>query len=222
MWEWYEKRDPSRIALVPGLIGEPSPQDLLSQSGNHFDPDGENTTATGIRKSSTPRTLNDLNAMTISAKEAQWGQQEESGVLLSDFPALGSEFFDDDSNASSDSGAENFEDSTEKIDYYTQTKEKSTTKEAIEVSKTTFPVGSDEASEMLTPSVKVSNAYINISLNNQSAELAQRWNLGDFDIAHAQPTSGHRNKTSAQFSPGLHPLNVTATLSTDLFSKQGK
>jgi hypothetical protein len=223
MWEWYEKRDTSRIASVPGLIGEPSLQDLFSQSGKHFDIDDESRPVTVIRKSSSPRTLNDLHSMTISAKEAQWGQQEESGVLSADFPAFGNDFFDDDSNASSDSGVEHFEDSTQKIEYQTQTKDKSTVKEAMDISKVAFPASNDIASELLTPSVKVSNAYINISLNNQSIELAQRWKLGDYDLTLVQPTYGHRKKSkSIQFSPLVNPLNASTTLSTDHFSKQGK
>jgi hypothetical protein len=222
MWEWYEKRDPSRIASVPGLIGEPSLQDLFSQSGKDFDTDGENNTATGIRKSSSPRTLNDLVSMTVSAKEAQWGQQEESGEISTEFPALGNDFFEDDSNASSDSGAEHFEDSTDKIEYYTQPKDKSMAREAMDISKITSPVSSDVASEMLTPSVKVSTAYINISLNHQTVELAKRWKLGDFDMTLVQPAPGRRNKSkSIQFSPLVNPLNIATTLATDHFSKQG-
>ena len=220
MWEWFEKKDPSRIAAVPGLIGEPSLQDLFSQSVKQFDAGGEGNATKGIRKSSSPRTLKDLVSMTISAKEAQWG--EESGVLSTEFPVFGNDFFDDDSNASSDSGVDHFEDSSEKIEYVAHNEVKSTSREPMEISKMTFPISSDVASEMLTPTVKVSKAYINISLNNQSIELAQRWNLGDLDLTLVQPTAGRSNKSkSIQFSKHSNPLNVTTISSTDHFSKQG-
>jgi hypothetical protein len=223
MWEWYEKRDPSRTASVPGLIGEPSIQDLFLQTGKQIDSDTENATS-GIRTSSSPRTLNDLLSMTISAKEAQWGQQDESGALSTEFPVFGSDFFDDDSNASSDSGADHFEDSIEKIDYDTQTKYKSmlSASETIENAKRAFPLNSDVASEMLTPSVKVTKEYIKISLNNQCVELAKGWKLGDFDIARSQPLTGRLSKPkSIHFSPLVNPFKHSTTASNNHFSKQG-
>lgn len=223
MWEWHEKRDPPRIASVPGLIGEPSIQDLFMQTGKHYDGDIENV-ASGLRTSSSPRTLNDLLSMTISAKEAQWGQQDESGALSTEFPVFGSDFFDDDSNASSDSGADNFEDSIEKIDFDTQTKLKSAllASETMENNNISSPLNSDMASEMLTPSVKVSKEYIKISLNNQCVELAKGWKLGDFDTALSQPVTGRRIKPkSIQFSPLVNPFQHSTTASNNNFSKQG-
>lgn len=223
MWEWFEKRDPTRMASVPGLIGEPSLQDLFSQTGKQFHVGDENA-ASGILKSSSPRTLNDLVSMTLSAKDAQWGQHEESGALSTEFPTFGNDFFDDDSNASSDSGAEHFEESTEKIDYFAQIKDKNTqaASEALDVSKIVIPVGSDVASDMLTPSVKVSKAYIKISLNSQSVELAQCWNLGDFDVSRGQQGPVRRSKPKTiPFPPHVNAMNVATNLSTHHFSKQG-
>ena len=225
MWEWYEKRDPSRMASVPGLIGEPSLQELFMQKGNRSDDEPENA-ASGILTSSSPRTLNDLFSMIESAKEAQWGEQGESGALSTEFPVFGNDFFDDDSNASSDSGAEHFEDSTDKIEYETQAKFKSTlsANETTEVAKIAFPTNPDVASEMLTPSVKVSREYMKISLNNQCVELAVGWKLGDFDTSLLQPASGRRNKPndkSIQISPLVIPFKNPTTTWTDHFSKQG-
>ena len=223
MWEWYEKRDSSRTTSVPGLIGEPSLQDLFSQTGKHFD--GDSISSPGILRSSSPRTFNDLISMTVSAKEAQWGRQEESGALSTEFPAFGSDFFDDDSNASSDSGADNLEDSTDKIEYYSQGKDRSaqSSSEVVASSKIAFPMSSDVASEMLAPSVNVSKTYIRASLNNQCVELAQGWKLGDFDVALLQPDGWCGNKPkSIQFSPFFYALKKTTTSSMDRFSRQGK
>jgi hypothetical protein len=223
MWSWWKKSDPTRSARVPGLIGEPSLQDLFVQQGSsHFDVDSEQGIWTSVNS---PRTLKDLSSMTQAAKEAQWGNPGESDASSTEFPVVGNDFFDDDSNASSDSGEDNLDGQTAKVDLYNEPRDKSTPgqKEVLVNSKEVPPVSGGAASDMLTPFVKVSNEYNRLSLNNQSLELALGWKLGDFDVDPSQPIYESREKPkSTHFLSHVNPFYDSTIMSPDIVSNQGK
>lgn len=196
MWRWWEKSDPTRLASVPGLIGEPSLNDTLGSSlhlEERDDPTRSCRKSSGINY---PRTLKDLLAMTEAAREAKWGEQGEAEDLNSEFPVIGNAFFEDDSGDSSESEEEQDDEDPENIrkqDYSSgnvlasRSNTDQTVNDMTETSKDADGIAAGAASDMLTPMVKISNEYIAVSLNNQSPALALRWKLGDFDVHSNQP-----------------------------------
>jgi hypothetical protein len=203
MWRWWEKSDPTRLASVPGLIGEPSLHDTIVQQGSlHLDDEGVDHTTTFRKVSSLnyPRTLKDLLSMTEAAREAQWGERGESEAFSSEFPVIGNDFFEDDSDESSDSEEEHVEETLQwsdqenqrKVSYSSnpvtaRSKAAQISNDAVDESKDALALSAGAASDMLTPQVKVSNEFNHISLNNQSPDLAAAWKLGDFDTALSSP-----------------------------------
>lgn len=152
-----------------------------------------------------PRTLKDLVNMTRAAKEAQWGEHDESDASSTGFPALGSNFFEDDSDVSSDSAdersgevAEVSESKRKQKDLYgnyfdahqrpvAQSSDISLgtsepTSKGDETVEGVFTPAVGPASDMLTPMVKVSHEYDRLALNNQSPDLATGWKLGDLTV----------------------------------------
>lgn len=207
MWHWWERSDPTRLAAVPGLIGEPSLNDpKKAKSPPTSGVDGEGGALPHLASTNCPRTLKDLIKMTGAAKEAQWGEHDESDASSTGFPgALGGNFFEDDSDASSDSGDEPLDEVAEVTESKRQQKDmygsyfdahqrpvaqssdasqgtsEQTSKEDDAVHGGFSPAGGP-ASDMLTPVVKVSHQYDRLALNSQSAELAMGWELGDFSV----------------------------------------
>jgi len=153
-----------------------------------------------------PRTLKDLIKMTKAAKEAQWGEHDEkSDASSTGFPALGSNYFEDYSDASSDSGDDQLHEVTEAAELKRQQKDSfgsyfdshqrpvamssdasqgtsEQTSNGDDASAKVFSPSVGPASDMLTPLVKVSHEYDKIALNNQSPEFAMRYELGDLSI----------------------------------------
>ena len=84
---------------MPGLIGE--------STGSEEDPLAD---PKPLATRDCPRTLQDLVEMTSAAKEAQWGDQDESDASSTGFRVLGSNLYDEGSDASSESGDDNSED----------------------------------------------------------------------------------------------------------------
>lgn len=189
MWHWWESSDLTRLASVPGLIGEGSvPNSPISNC---------------------PRTLNDLTKMICAAKEAQWGEHDESDVSSTGFPASGNFFEDEsDADASSDSGedtlVDDFAEVSESkrlpqsefpnpIDDHFQPMVLSSELlqgERLEDASRIDVIGAESSlnpavgpsSDMLTPVVKVSHSYDRVALNSQNRSLALGWKLGDFIV----------------------------------------
>jgi hypothetical protein len=229
MWRWWEKSDPTRLASVPGLIGEPSLNDTLGSS-LHLDlKDDPTSTFRKVSGINYPRTLKDLLAMTEAAREAKWGEQGEGEDLTSEFPVIGNAFFEDDSGDSSDSDEEQVNEAlpsieTEnlrKMDYSSvlPTAVRSTTDQTVndttETSKDADGITAGAASDMLTPMVKITSEYIAMSLNNQSPVLALGWKLGDFDVHYNQPILDSRQVPTKS-------NDFSATIDSFPSSKQGK
>lgn len=194
MWKWWEKTDPTALAAVPGLIGESS---MTGRSSGHSMDDA----TSGVKiltARDCPRTLQDLADMTSAAKEAQWGEQEESDVSSSDLRATGANFFDDGSDGSSESGDDDSEDpadgSKDLYDSYfgshqplldspasvKDSEHKSDRRVSDRVAGPT--------SDMLAPAVRVSHQHDKLAMSEQCPELAKEWRLGrlgdDFDDLH--------------------------------------
>jgi len=190
MWHWWERSDPTRLAAVPGLIGEPSLNDPKRPKSPVFIEDE----SSGLPKltSNCPRTLKDLIDMMGAAKEAQWGDQDQSEHSSTGFPALGDNFFEDDSDASSDLGDEQSDELHDTHDLKERIGEQRVlvqpathNQDSLDpidkqgASDNIFSSTVGPSSDMLAPIVKVSHEYDRIALNNQSIEFAERWQLGD-------------------------------------------
>lgn len=172
MWKWWEKTDPVRSAAstAPGIIGE-----LLRAD----EPESSRV------KRDCPRTLKDLIDMTSAAKEAQWGDQDESEVSSAGFHAPGPSFFEDASDASTDSGDEDLDDKDLYESYFGGSQrplvEGSPASRETPETQTNDKKASDQfgpASDALSPFVSVTRQYDKLALSNQSVELAKRWKLG--------------------------------------------
>lgn len=195
---------------MPGLIGEPSVNDPKKQVSSVT---GEHTSALKLTTASCPRTLKDLLTMTRAAKEAQWGGRDESDDASSTgLPVTGSNFFDDDSDGSSDTGEDQTDEVREAsgprsliqmfdnsfssnlnalVNSFANSLDNIDQSERVDVADGLFSRTPGPTSDMLSPYVKVSHAYDQIALNKQSPGLAMSWKFGDFDVglASVQETS---------------------------------
>jgi hypothetical protein len=175
VWKWWEKTDPARSAAsaVPGIIGE------LLQADNREE-------SRPFAKRGCPRTLKDLKDMTVAAKEAQWGDQDESDASSTDFRVPGPSFFEDGSDGSSDSGDDEMDEKDMYESYFGESQ-----RPLLEASlplnrdspnghatdkKASDPVG--PSSDSLSPCVIVTRQYDKLALSNQSIDLAIGWKLG--------------------------------------------
>jgi hypothetical protein len=200
MWQWYQRTDSNRLSTVPGLIGEPSvPAVGISENTSHRGAqDGTPGQMTISRQC--PRSLQDLIDMTSAAKEAQWGDRDNGseGGSSADVRALGINFFEDDSDSSSDLPEDDYDDLGDAIDsknpkglydsYFGDTRRPATeTSENADLSgrkpsdrkSSNLVVG--PSSDMLTPVVRVSHEFDRLALNNQNVDLARAWTLGEWD-----------------------------------------
>ena len=219
MWHWWECSDPTRLSAIPGLIGEPSVNDPKKSKSISNMSTGEVTGR--LPTTCSPRTLKDLLIMTKAAKEAQWGQHDESDASSTGFPTLGGNFFEDDSDASSESADESLEERVEVSElkrqpkdyfgnYFDTRQRPAPVPLSSDISKETSVQASrgDDApsrvfspsvgpvSDMLTPLVKVSHEFDRIALSGQSPDLALGWELGDLRVGphygvHPLPDATH-------------------------------
>jgi hypothetical protein len=194
MWQWYQHTDANRLSAVPGLIGEPS----LLAAGNSENQDGAADQMTTSRQC--PRSLQDLIDMTTAAKEAQWGEQEKysEGGSTAGVLAMGINFFEDDSDSSSDLPDDEFDDLGDAVDskyskglydsYFGDARRPGT--DVGENSDHSERKSSDRrissevvgpSSDTLTPVVRVSHEFDRLALNNQNVDLARAWTLGELD-----------------------------------------
>jgi hypothetical protein len=239
MWRWWERSDPVRLAAVPGLIGEPSLNDPKKQESTVYLSVANESSSLPTRSSANcPRTLKDLLAMTGAAKEAQWGEQDESEASSTGVPALGSNFFEDDSDVSSELGEDQAEDVAEasgskipKRVYESYESYQRSLVEALAGSQKTLDQSEKEgvadgvfsrtvgpASDMLSPLVKICRQYDKWALNHQSPDLARDWKLGDFNVGAASSNDASQQSC---VSLGVHVVD-DALVSQGSLSKRGK
>jgi hypothetical protein len=139
-----------------------------------------------------PRTLQDVDDMTTAAKAAQWGDESEA----SSASIRGDTFFEDDSEASSDSAGEAEEfmgggGEKDPKDLYSQYFGTSrdlllapsfSTEDASKDESTVDRVVQDGTpSDILAPVVRASHEFDDMALNRQSAALAEGLGLGNVD-----------------------------------------
>lgn len=103
MWNWWERTIPTRLAGVPGMIGEPALIDSTMNVVTNDVTDSQCILSSKLPLSQQcPRTLKDLTDMIAAAKAAQWSEQE-SDMSSEELLGTGDNFFDDDSSTSSNS-----------------------------------------------------------------------------------------------------------------------
>lgn len=188
MWGWFGKMDSTLLSDVPGLIGEG-----LAQSSEQPESALELKVP---QKRDFPRTLKDLVEMNAAAKEAQWGEQNDSDGVSADIQALGANFFDEDSEGSSESGDDDSDDlgegsklydsyfgETDRTSMEAQHLNRDVNDQKQSDSKKSADHLSGPSSDMLAPSVNVTYAYHKLSLNEQCIELAKGWKLGSI-VSH--------------------------------------
>jgi hypothetical protein len=197
MWQWYQRTDSNRLSTIPGLIGEPSvPAVGISDNTSHS---GAQDGQMAISRQC-PRSLQDLIDMTSASKEAQWGDRDNGsdGGSSSGVRAVGINFFEDDSDSSSDLPDDDYDDLGDAMgpknskglydSYFGDTRRPTT--ELSENADSSGRKTSDRkpsntvvgpSSDMLTPVVRVSHEFDRLALNNQNVDLARAWTLGEWD-----------------------------------------
>jgi hypothetical protein len=124
--------------------------------------------------------------MTSAAKEAQWGDQEQSDGASVGFHAPGPSFFEDGSDASSDSGEMDLDDK----DIYESNlgdSRRPLLEDGLPLRLETPGTHSSDkkatealgpSSDSLTPCVNVTRQHDRLALSSQRIELAMEWRLG--------------------------------------------
>jgi hypothetical protein len=200
MWQWYQRTDSNRLSTIPGLIGEPSvPAVGISENPSQGGAQDGAPDQMAISRQC-PRSLQDLIDMTSAAKEAQWGDRDNDsdGGSSAGVRALGINFFEDDSDSSSDLPDDDYDDLGDAMgpknskglydSYFGDTRRPTTeTSENTDLSgrktgdrKASNPVVGP-SSDMLTPVVRVSHEFDRLAMNNQNVDLARAWTLGEWD-----------------------------------------
>jgi hypothetical protein len=205
MWNWLARKEQGGHAAVPGFVDTPANTAFIKPDiGIHRGVSRiEGSTASLFPTSPYPRTLKDIFTMTSAAKASQWGEPGESDTSSDGIPVLGTNFFDDDddSRSSSDSGEGPYDDAADApsprvekplydnyfsgynrplIDQLDQSQNKLDAKEDGEEASSNRVIG--PSSGILTPLVKVSHEFDEISFQNQNRDLAIGWKLTDFEI----------------------------------------
>jgi hypothetical protein len=197
MWSWYHRTDPTRLSSGKGLIGSPSPVGAAA-SRNPTTHDDRTSIPEVVSHIDFPRTVQDLFNMTGSARQVQWGEQDESETSSTSFHASADNYFEDDSDGSSESAGDGSGDLLGGSDV----------KSPMYVSYVQTPVaeprpgnrddldlpekkGSDRrvhnqtvgpSSAILSPLVWFTFSYDRLSMNNQNVNLALGWKLGEWDV----------------------------------------
>jgi hypothetical protein len=176
MWRWWEKTNPTRVSAVPGLICEPSVTGTGQKLGEK-----EALTVVSVPPRECPRTLQDLMDMSSSAKEAQWGNQDEPDTSLMELCAGSTNFFESASDGSSESSDD---DSNEDLTGTGKDVYDSYFNESRQPHVEACSAPSQDASELnldvLASFVSVSHKFDVLALNNQSIYLAEKLKLGIF------------------------------------------
>jgi hypothetical protein len=211
MWFWYDHRaGSSRLAGIPSSIS--APEQAFSDPGT-ASKRGDGTHEAADSKVSKPRdyprTMKDLMSMVAAAKEAQWGEVNESNADSNDQEqSSGDNFYEYMSTGSISSDSDNEPADLEGVEvaigkgshsiyenYFGRYRRPvaeptdGNTKKADEESQASRTgsgvVGgkgrvAGPSSDTLAPSVHVTHDYDKIALNNQSAEIAKEWELGQW------------------------------------------
>lgn len=205
MWLWYDRASSSRLACIPSAIN--APEKAFSGSGNpdNAGVNGNHNTADlkVLISRDCPRTMKDLMDMTAAAKEAQWGEVNESGAESDDQEqSAGDNFFEYMSTGSLSSDSDNEPADFSSMgggkgsriyenyfgNYRRPVAEPSTGNSKIsdehEQQSLSSRGGSVQAlgpsSDNLAPNVHVTHDFDKLALNSQSAQLAKDWELGQW------------------------------------------
>lgn len=185
MWKWWKQNNPTRLASVPGIIGEAtqSNQDVQSTQRQDSQTKVDPAQRPPVAITTCPRTLKDLKDMTAAAKEAQWRERHHDSEESS--AGESSNFYDDESDGSSDSGEEHGDEHNQQID--TSKNNKTMISEASDqMSQEQYPRGTTGETYKHSPYhsdlplVNVTHEFDRIALNNQNPRLASTMRLGEF------------------------------------------
>jgi hypothetical protein len=220
MWHWWDRSDPSRLPPMPESIGE---QQLNDSSELLYSADNVGGNSSKSQKrwtASCPRTLKDLNDMVKAAKEAQWGEHHDSDHSSTGLPVLGENFFEDESDVSSDVGEDHSDDG---VDMQDSSQAKKTDAQApsnrvvsaaVELldrsENVIFNQVTGLSSDMLTSVVKITHKFDRVALNNQKKEYAELWMIGNphFNLREKNllNESVHRAVKEDEIDPNLSEL----------------
>jgi len=212
MWNWYQKTDKIRLSSIPGgqvdVISSSDPQALITSSKDSTDL----VKRYQIASSSGPRTLKELIDMTTAAKEAQWGEENN---VKEDTLSVMENFFEEDSleSISDDSGNDDDDDDDEMIQNtdeiykryfggrtwkgFSEMRTSMSQGTTIEsnrsmLQRSMLSVG--PSSDMLQPTVTITNPLNVAALDNQGILLAKGWKLGRWKIRETY--SDHKFETN--------------------------
>lgn len=203
MWLWFAHAGSSRLTGIPASIS--APEHSFSDQGNIDNGvtlEGIEVKAAAPR--GCPRTMKDLMEMTEAAKEAQWGEVESGDGSADQEQSAGDNFFEYMSTGSVSSDSDDEPDDFGNGDggkvsriyesYFGSFRRPvaeptgGISRQAAEDDERlseSSRQGSDikvqvvgPSSDTLAPSVHVTHDYDKVALNNQSAELARDWELG--------------------------------------------
>lgn len=239
MWTWYDRASSSRLSGISSSISapetafsDPGSSKGLGSAGNH-----ESELKTSNPRDY-PRSMKDLMDMTEAASEAQWGgevnesgaadsqdeQEQSSNDNFFEYMSAGSISSDSDDNEPIDfdsgRGSSRYE------NYFGNfrrplavpggnTKQSEGDEQKPQVEQTESPGTSKlpvvgPSSDTLAPTVHVTHDFDKLALNNQSAELAKDWELGQWQT---------EEEVRVRLSPGmqayLEPTRHLGTLQED-------
>ena len=223
MWTWYDRASSSRLPGIPSSISapetafsDPGSSEGLGSAGDH-----EPELKTSILREY-PRSMKDLMDMTEAASEAQWGgevnesgaadsqdeQEQSSNDNFFEYMSTGSISSDSDDNEPIE--FESGKSSSRYENYFGNfrrplaipggnTKQTEGDEQKAQVEQTESPGVSKvpvvgPSSDTLTPTVHVTHDFDKLALNNQSAELAKDWELGQWQT---------EEEVRARLSPGI-------------------
>jgi hypothetical protein len=243
MWNWLARKEQGGLVALPGFVDTPANTGIHRGVARI-----EGSTASLFTTSPYPRTLRDIYTMTSAAKASQWDEPGESDTSSDGVPVLGTNFFDDDdaSGSSSDSGEGPYDEAADTtsprvekqlydnyfsgsnrplIDQLDLSQSKLDTKEVGDDAVSNRTIG--PSSGILTPLVKVSHEFDEISLQNQRRDLAIGWKLTDFDVGVGGNNGNDLERTSnpafgrASYAV-VDPYDTRTMLSQGSHSKPGK
>lgn len=251
MWFWYDKAGSSRLTGIPASISAPE-QAFSDQRnvGNGSNLEGIEIKASVPR--GCPRTMKDLMEMAEAAKEAQWGevdsragsddQEQSSGDNFFEYMSTGSLSSDsaDDAadfhNVDSGNGPRIYEsyfgnfrrpvaEPTGSVSKKTEDDERpseASRGDSLVANGKVQVVG--PSSDTLAPSVHVTHDFDKIALNNQSAELASGWELGQWQAEAHSVAKPKRIPQRPHFSENNLPAfrETTQQAPESPLSHQGK
>ncbi|GKZ00061.1 hypothetical protein MPSEU_000959500 [Mayamaea pseudoterrestris] len=214
MWRWWDKDTQTRLAAAPPLTREIVPHARKTGEGS---PSHPHQFAVSVTRAC-PRSLQDLMSMIAAAKNAQWGDQDDSDASsMDDFRLLTGKYFDDDG---SDGSSGSFDDSTEVSESHTMYDSYfSEAKRPLVADSSSVPL--EEAlddnlsptSDMLSPSVCISYNFDVLAFNNQSKALAEGWKIGSGFLG----SEGWDENTEVADTPkGYEAISVSQKTATTL------